>query len=70
MSYAFGTAIGMSLLSSINILIFFIIWLVFYKPTALAASLLVVILLAIWAIGVMLGFTISTIVRTPICYST
>jgi ABC-type polysaccharide/polyol phosphate export permease len=65
MSYAFGTAIGMSLLSSINILIFFIIWLVFYKPTALAASLLVVILLAIWAIGVMLGFTISTIVRTP-----
>lgn len=65
LTYAFGTAIGMSLLSGISLCIFLVIWYMIFRPLIQVIIIIAGVLLVTWIVGILLGFMVSTYIKTP-----
>jgi ABC-type polysaccharide/polyol phosphate export permease len=66
LTYAFGTAIGMSLPSLAYSIPLLIAYITIYKPGTCSIMLVIAVLALLWAVGILLGLIISLSIRSHI----
>jgi ABC-type multidrug transport system permease subunit len=66
LTYAFGTAIGMSLLSLVYSITLLIAYITVYRLDAYSVMSMIIILALLWAVGILLGLIISLSIRSHI----
>ncbi len=64
--YAFGAAIGMSIVTLLQVIPLFILYLIIVKPSLSVIVVTVIVLLTLWIIGITMGFSVSLRIRSPI----
>jgi len=64
-TFAVGTALGMSLLSFIGMAVFLVPWYHVCHPGFLGILELALVLATTWLIGLLIGFLLSILIRTP-----